>query len=164
MTIYTDGSAAPNPGQGGYGVVLLDDNDNIIECYQHREEYTTNNIQELKSILYALIKYGVNINNPLLGFVQPPIVYSDSAYAVNTFNSWMFSWERNGWLKSDHKVPENLELIQAYFDLYQKGWRIDLKKVKGHNNIKGNELADKLATNKLTVEQIYKMENIKWQK
>ena len=121
--------------------------------------YTTNNIQELKAILYSLIKYGVNINKD---FVQPPIVYSDSAYAVNTFNTWMFSWAKNNWIKSDKSIPENLELIKTYFDLYQKGFRIDLRKIKGHNNIKGNEYADKLATNKLTVEQIYEMENKKW--
>ena len=41
---------------------------------------------------------------------------------------------------------ENLELIQAYYNWYQKGYRIDLRKIKGHNGHLGNELADKLAT------------------
>jgi len=162
MTIYTDGSAHPNPGPGGYGVVVLDDKEQIIECYSHQELQTTNNIQELKAILYTMINYGININNPLLGFKQYtiPIVYSDSAYAVNTFNSWMFSWAQNGWVKSNNQIPENLELIQTYLNLYQQGYRIDLRKIKGHSNIKGNELADKLATNKISVEEIIKLENI----
>ena len=30
MNVYTDGSCSVNPGPGGYGVVVLDDNDNNI--------------------------------------------------------------------------------------------------------------------------------------
>ena len=44
----------------------------------------------------------------------------------------MFRWARNNWIKSDKKIPENLDLIQAYYEWYQKGYRIDLRKVKGH--------------------------------
>ena len=143
MIIYTDGSASPNPGPGGYGVVICDDADNILGTYHHHEENTTNNIQELKGILYAMINYGVHTS--VTGFMFPPLVYSDSSYAINTLTNWMFSWASNGWRKSDGQIPENLELIQAYYDLYQKGYRIDLRKVKGHNGNKGNELADKLA-------------------
>jgi ribonuclease HI len=61
----------------------------------------------------------------------------------------MFNWANNNWIKSDKKKPENLELIQVYYELYQKGYRIDLKKVKGHCGTKWNELADKLATGKV---------------
>lgn len=57
MIIYTDGSAHPNPGPGGFGVVIYDNN-NLINCYQHFEENTTNNRQEIKAILYAFLKYG----------------------------------------------------------------------------------------------------------
>ena len=67
----------------------------------------------------------------------------------------MFNWAKNNWVKSDNKVPENLELIQAYYDWYQKGYRIDLKKVKGHAGNKWNELVDLLATGKITSEEVY---------
>lgn len=114
---------------------------------------------ELKAILYSFLNYGVNINNPLLGFnnYDIPIVYSDSNYCVQTFNEWMFNWARNGWIKSDKKIPENLDLIQTYYDWYQKGYRIDLRKVKGHFNNKWNELADKLATGKISPEEVTKI-------
>ena len=115
---------------------------------------------ELKAILYSFLNYGVNINNnPLLGFnnIDIPIVYSDSNYCVQTFNEWMFSWARNGWVKSDKQPPENLDLIQAYYDWYQKGYRIDLRKVKGHNGNKWNEVADQLATGKITPEEVNKI-------
>lgn len=61
----------------------------------------------------------------------------------------MFNWERNGWLKSDNKEPENLDLIKPFFEFLQKGYQIELKKVKGHANNKWNELADQLATGKI---------------
>ena len=109
---------------------------------------------EIKAILYSFLNYGVNINNSFL--VDIPIVYSDSNYCVQVFNNWMFNWEKNGWIKSDKKIPENLDLIKAYFDWYQKGYRIDLRKVKGHSTNKWNNLADLLATGKITTEEVYK--------
>ena len=153
MIIYTDGSAHPNPGPGGYGVVILDNNENLLYNYsrQYKREKVTNNEMEIKAILYSFLNYGVNINNPLLGFnnCDIPIVYSDSNYCVQTFNTWMFSWAKNNWIKSDKKQPENLELIKAYYDWYQKGYRIDLRKVKGHSDNKWNQMADDLATGKI---------------
>ena len=153
MTIFTDGSAHPNPGPGGFGVIVLD-NKTIIDIYskQFTNNPVTNNEMELKAILYAFLKYGVKKDS-----FHYPIVYSDSAYAINTFENWIFSWARNGWRKSDKKTPENLELIQAYYDWYQKGYRIDLRKVKGHSDNYYNNLADLLATGKASPEQIKKM-------
>ena len=159
MIIYTDGACSGNGSAGaygGFGVVILDDNENFIDYYMKRNENTTNNREELKAILYSFLNYGVNINNPLYGFnnYDIPIVYSDSNYCVQTFNEWMFNWARNGWTKSDHKQPENLDLIQAYYDWYQKGYRIDLRKVKGHAGNKWNEIADNLATGKISPEEV----------
>jgi ribonuclease HI len=61
----------------------------------------------------------------------------------------MFRWANNGWIKSDKQVPENLDLIQAYYDHYEKGYRIDLVKVRGHSGNKWNEMADGLATGRI---------------
>ena len=160
MIIYTDGSAHPNPGPGGFGVIVLDNDEKIQYIYnkQFEKEKVTNNQMELKAILYAFLNYGVNINtNKFTNNI--PIVYSDSNYCVQTFNSWMFSWANNGWIKSDKKTPENLDLIKAYYNWYQRGYRIDLRKVKGHNGVKWNELADLLATGKISLE-----EAMKWNK
>lgn len=158
LEIYTDGSAHPNPGPGGFGVVVLDKDKNkchnnytLVKLYNKQFDKTTNNEQELKAILYAFFNYGIIPND---GFdTNIPIVYSDSAYAVNTFNDWMFKWANNNWRKSDKSVPENLELIQAYYNWYQKGYRINLQKIKGHAGNQWNELADKLARNKLSTEE-----------
>ena len=149
MIIYTDGSAHPNPGPGGFGVVVLDNNENLLYTYSKQfEGKVTNNEMELKAILYAYFSHGVKVNLNDWN-MNIPIVYSDSNYCVQTFNDWMFKWAQNGWIKSDKKVPENLDLIQAYYDWYQKGYRIDLRKVKGHAGHEWNEMADGLATGKV---------------
>ena len=154
MIIYTDGSCQGNgksENTGGFGVVVLDNDENLIYNYSKQTTNTTNNREELKAILYAMLQHGQKELQPweVKRLEAPPIVYRDSAYAVNTLTNWMFNWERNGWKKADNKTPENLDLIQAYFSLYQEGYRIDLRKVKGHNNNKWNEMADQLATGQI---------------
>ena len=132
MTFYTDGSCIGNGkanAKGGYGIVGVDDEGKVQFVRARSETGTTNNRQELKAILYVMLNYGEKCDD----WGQPPIVYSDSAYCVNTFNEWMFNWAKRGWIKSDKQKPENLDLIQAYYDWYKEGYRIDLRKIKGHN-------------------------------
>lgn len=153
MTIYTDGSAHPNPGPGGYGVAVVNESNKLIYARSHQtSESTTNNREELKAILWTMLTYGTLWGNA-------PIVYSDSAYCVNTFNDWMFGWASKGWVKSNNQVPENLDLIQAYYEWYNKGYRIDLRKIKGHAGHEWNELADQLATGAITAEEAMKKHN-----
>lgn len=153
MIIYTDGSCLGNGkavNSGGFGVVVLDNKENLIYTYNKLSENTTNNREEIKAILYAFLNYGIKDEGE---FVQVPVVYSDSSYCVQTFNDWMFRWAQNNWIKSDKKKPENLDLIIEYYNWYQKGYRIDLRKIKGHAGHEWNELADQLATGKISAEE-----------
>lgn len=150
ITVYTDGSAHPNPGPGGFGMVTVSDH-GLEAAYSKQTDNTTNNREEIKAILRAMIDYG--------RMEDVVTVYSDSSYAVNTLTNWMFGWARNGWIKSDKKTPENLDLIQAYYELHQKGYRINLQKIKGHAGHEWNELADRLATGAVTAEEALKKYN-----
>jgi ribonuclease HI len=141
MIIYTDGSCLGNgksENTGGFGVVILDDNENLVELYSRSSHNTTNNREDLKAILYAFLRFGTKSENI-------STVYSDSAYSVNTYTTWMFSWAVRDWVKSDNKPPENLDIIQAFYEHWQKGYRINLKQVRGHSTNKWNNMADKLA-------------------
>ncbi len=141
MIVYVDGACSGNPGPGGFGVAVYEDDKTLYTTYSQYSENTTNNREEIKAILYVMKNYGMGVSCPL--------VYSDSAYCVNMFNEWIFSWERNDWKRSKNQEILNLDLIKEYWDLYQKGYRIDLRKIKGHNGDKGNELADALATGRI---------------
>ena len=87
-------------------------------------------------------------------FGETPIIYSDSSYCVNTLNEWIYGWARKGWLKANRQPPENLDLIKEFYNLFQQGYKMDLRKVKGHAGETGNELADELATGRITVEKV----------
>ena len=115
--IYTDGSCRGNGTEnssGGFGVVITKDNKLVATYRKDCETNTTNNREELKAILYTFLNYGVKEENDWNNNI--PIVYSDSNYCVQTFNDWMFKWAKNNWIKSDKKIPENLDLIQAYYE------------------------------------------------
>ena len=143
--IYTDGSCSRNPGPGGFGVVITEDG-HVINATQARYQNTTNNRMEMAAILWAMRNYGKE--HPT------PIVYSDSGYCVNSFTIWWQGWKARGWLRAGNKPLENLDLIKEYDELYQEGYRIDLRQVKGHAGILYNELADQLATASKTVEEV----------
>lgn len=57
--LYVDGSAHPNPGPGGFGVVGLDLKKEISYIYNEQRDYTTNNEMELSAILFAMKNFGV---------------------------------------------------------------------------------------------------------
>ena len=156
MKIYTDGSSSGNPGPGGFGVVVVDDEGKLLYCHAKlEEEDTTNNRQEMLAILFAVARYG--------RMEPPPQVYSDSAYAVNTFTDWMYKWRDNNWLRSNNSIPENLDIVKFYYELTEQGFQIDLHKIKGHAGIIWNEVADLLAKGELGVnEAIEKYGHIKY--
>ena len=139
---YTDGSATGNGTEnsiGGFGIVEVDENNNILWEYQENNlKYETNNSMELTAILYALN----HIEVEEASFLKP-IIYSDSAYCVNLINDWMYSWERNGWKRPKNQEVKNLNLIKQIFELADLA---EIRKVKGHSDNKWNEYADKLAT------------------
>ena len=69
----------------------------------------------------------------------------------------MFRWAKNNWLKADNNVPENLDLIKEYYKIYQEGYRIDLRKVRGHSGNYWNEIADRLAKVAKEKQDIYEL-------
>jgi ribonuclease HI len=129
VIIYTDGGCDPNPGSGGYGVVML--------YGRHRKELsggfrlTTNNRMELMAVIEALkaLKEPCRVK-----------LYSDSEYVVNAMT---LGWIEN-WLKKDWKKVKNPDLWQQLAGLTRKH-QVEFNWVKGHAGIKENERCDELA-------------------
>lgn len=130
ITLYTDGAARGNPGNGGYGVVLISGphRKELSQGYKH----TTNNRMELLAVivgLEALKKDGNDVT-----------VYSDSKYVVDAVEKkWVFSWVKKGF-----KGKKNPDLWQRFLNVYNKH-NIKFVWVKGHANIPENERCDRLA-------------------
>lgn len=139
--IYCDGSSRGNPGAGGWGVVVMTPDEQSILFLEHDTDgYTTNNKMELKALLCAL---GYAESNPNDYF----IIYSDSAYAVNSFNKWLDGWAANGWRNSKKKEVENIELMKALYTYRLRDFfNAEVRHCDGHSGILGNEIADALAT------------------
>ena len=139
--IFTDGSSRGNPGPGGWGLIILNEQeDKVIFTECDRENPTTNNRMELTAILCAL-QYAESHPDDTF------IIYSDSAYAVNSCNVWMRGWAANGWKNSKKQIVENLDLVQAIYNLLSRDFfNAEVRKCDGHSGIVGNELADALAT------------------
>lgn len=157
---YTDGACSGNPGPGGFGVACLSqeiETDKLYIDYIYSEycENTTNNREELKAILYVMKLAAEDPDNSY-------IVYSDSAYAVNSVNEWIHGWARNNWQNSKKREVENVDLMkEIYYYLNKNLWNFQLKKVRGHDGELGNELADALASrNKQKYLNLIKKNNI----
>ena len=142
IRIYTDGACSGNPGPGGWGAVILFENEK--QLISGNEHPTTNNRMELKAVVEAL--------KIALQFSKKIDIYSDSAYVVNTIkNKWYKNWSLNGWKTVKKEDVKNKDLWVELIELLGHH-PINLVKVKGHSGDKNNELVDKLA--KREVERI----------
>jgi ribonuclease HI len=130
VSIYTDGAAKGNPGNGGYGAVLL--------AGQYKKELsegfvnTTNNRMELLAVIAALEV----LKNPGTDVT----VYSDSKYVVDSVEKkWVFNWVR-----TNFKGKKNVDLWKRFLEIYPKH-NVKFVWVKGHAGNLYNERCDQLA-------------------
>lgn len=129
MTIYyTDGSASPNPGPGGFAVVS--GGEPLVLGGEPSGEHTTN----IRMEGYALMAALKHANG------HPCKIYTDSEFWINVITKWSLGWEANGWKKKGGAI-KNLDIVQEVCPLY-RGSQAELIWVRGHNNDEGNELAD----------------------
>ena len=133
--IYTDGACSGNPGPGGWGAVIFD-NDNNQTNISGKEKNTTNNRMEILAAIMALKK--IKSNSQIT-------IYTDSTYVKNGITEWMFNWKKNDWKTASKKPVKNKDLWIKLDKLCQKN-KVSWKWVKGHSANKYNNLADQLAT------------------
>ena len=125
-TYYTDGSASPNPGPGGFAVIK----DLQPHILGSEEGETTNIRMEGKALIAALEDAGG----------EKCIIYSDSEFWINVVTKWAPGWQSRGWKKKGGEI-KNLDSVQPLFELYTSS-EADLRWVRGHEGDEGNELAD----------------------
>ncbi len=126
--LWTDGSAEPNPGLGGYAVI-----ENGKPVRLGREENSSNIRMEGTAIIEAMKYAGKNGAE----------IHTDSQFWINVLENWARSWENRGWKKKRGEI-KNLDLVQEAYELYNK-YPIDLMWTRGHVGTEMNELADEWA-------------------
>ena len=134
IKIFTDGACKGNPGIGGWGALLIQ-NEQLIEIFDG-ELVTTNNRMELIAVIEAL-NHALSMNDD----VQ---IYTDSSYVQKGIQEWIYNWKKNGWRSSNKKPVKNQDLWQK-LDTLNSSLNVEWFWVKGHAGHAGNERADFLA-------------------
>ena len=134
ITIYTDGACSGNPGVGGWGVVIIEDNKNEF-FLNGGDKNTTNNKMELTAAIQALKAIEKKSAITLI---------TDSKYVKDGIQSWIQNWKKNGWKTAAKKPVKNKELWIELDELIVRH-NITWEWVKGHAGNTHNEKADYLA-------------------
>lgn len=127
INIFTDGACNGNKS-GGWAFHISDLN--VTVC--NKEKNTTNNRMELMAIYQAVLFIRTS---SIIGDLKIPevTINSDSAWAI-------------GAITKNWNITENLDLVTDIKELIKKTkTHIMFNKVKGHSNIKENEIADTFA-------------------
>lgn len=135
IEIYSDGGADPNPGKGGYGLIL--------SWKGHKKEFyegfalTTNNRMELLGVITGLKK---------LKTKSKVTIYTDSKYVIDGIElGWAKKWRENNWLRNKKEKAINPDLWEELLNLISEHL-VTFKWVKGHSGHPENERCDYLAT------------------
>jgi len=128
IQIYSDGFCEPNPGEGGYGAIIIYP-DGTEKRICDGVSDTTNNRMELLGAIVGIEE---------IKGKQYIALFSDSKYVVNGTNKWLYNWKKKG------RVMKNMDLWDRIWNLKKKH-NIDAFWVPGHSGIKYNEIADQLS-------------------
>ena len=131
--VYTDGACRDNPGIGGWGVLIIDnENKHTLKGSQLD---TTNNRMELTAAIKAL---------EFIDFEHSIVLYTDSEYVMKGITEWISGWKSRSWRTASKKPVKNVDLWKK-LDVLVQGRSISWNWVRGHSGDEGNELADGLA-------------------
>jgi ribonuclease HI len=141
FNIYCDGACSPNPGKSGSGIAVYKKEQITELWYGLHKEHGTNNTAELHALYEALklassyIKQNISIQ-----------ILSDSKYSIDCITKWAKGWKKKGWTRGKGEEIKNVEVIKHSFSLYEKIKKdVTISHVKGHANVEGNELSDRMA-------------------
>ncbi|MEA1901968.1 MAG: RNase H family protein [Actinomycetota bacterium] len=134
--VFTDGASEGNPGPGGWGAVLVVDDEVVREDYG-ADGHTTNNRMELTAMIAGL---------KMVPGDTPVVIYTDSQLVVNILTKWAAGWEAKGWKKKSPGAIKNIELVKEAYSLARARPDVSIQWIRAHGGNRWNEYADALAT------------------
>jgi ribonuclease HI len=139
INLFSDGGAEPNPGKGGFGVMMT---------YKgHKKEFsqgyllTTNNRMELMGVIFGLekLKTKSNVN-----------IYTDSRYVVDGITKgWAEKWKSKNWYRTKNEKAVNHDLWDRLLTLISTQHQVAFHWIKGHDGHFENERCDQIANEAL---------------
>jgi ribonuclease HI len=132
VTIYTDGACNPNPGPGGWAVLIRYGKTEKILTGSNPS--TTNNQMELTAAIQAL---------RALNRACQVEFFTDSQYLRRGITEWMPAWKARQWRRKEGALA-NVDLWKALDQAIQPH-RISWHWVQGHSGNKENDMVDRLA-------------------
>lgn len=138
IVVFTDGASKRNPGPGGWGVVIVTPEGQVIEL-GGGAAVTTNNKMELTGAIEALVRLQLTS-----GRVD---IHTDSTYVIQGIREWVPNWRRRGWKTATGSDVMNRELWEQLSSVAAARGRggITWHYVRGHVGIPGNERVDEIA-------------------
>lgn len=145
IDLFTDGAAEPNPGKGGYGVILSLPGRGYRKEFSQGYKMTTNNRMELLGVITGLekLKTKSQVN-----------VYTDSKYVIDGIeNGWAKKWKANNWYRNKKEKAINIDLWERLLHMISQH-EVKFYWIKGHNGHPENERCDYLATQAIHSENL----------
>lgn len=139
IDLYSDGGAEPNPGKGGFGIIMS--YKGIKKEFSQGYEWTTNNRMELMGVIYGLERLKVkSIVN----------VFTDSRYVVDGIEKgWAEKWKSKSWYRTRTELAVNHDLWERLLTVISAQEKVTFNWVKGHAGHIENERCDELAMSAL---------------
>ncbi|MGO9147896.1 MAG: ribonuclease HI [Desulfomonilia bacterium] len=132
--IYTDGGCIENPGPGGYGVVIIEEDKRSELSGGYR--LTTNNRMELMACIQALRALKQRSN---------AVLFTDSQYVANAIRKgWALKWRSRNWMRDKTHRAVNSDLWAELLGLIERHDMVFCW-VRGHAGNPENERCDVLA-------------------
>lgn len=140
--VFTDGASKGNPGQGGWGAVILTSDNKVKELGQAFTRVTNNQMEMLAAI--SALKHLSSNSDPIH-------IYTDSSYLIHGITQWIWGWMKRDWKTSQGDDVSNKEywqnLLHLIEDRKKNGHKaVEWHHVRGHAGIAGNEKADQIAS------------------
>lgn len=133
LKLWTDGSANPNPGPGGFAVIL-EQEDGVGKPVILGREAESSNIRMEGWAIVSAIKGAKG---------RPCEIHTDSKFWVDVLTKWMPGWVEKGWKKKNGEI-KNLDIVKELYKIYDSD-TVELIWVRGHVGTELNEMADEWA-------------------
>lgn len=144
--IVSDGACSKNPGPGGWGLIVVTPEDEVMEFGGHEDE-TTNNRMELMG-LYRGMQEVFKIENKKKA-AKVIHVISDSKYVLDGASKYVANWARSAWRTSTGSEVKNQDLwekiLKGLGEFQKLKMRFEYELVKGHSGHEANERCDQIA-------------------